>query len=136
MRMKRKVIGVDLGGTNIRAAVVDSEGNILGKNQRNTLAERRYEDILEDIASTMCDAAYDAGIAIVDNDTISAIGVGSPGPLDSKNGLILNPPNLRTMHEKYLGPDLKKAFGVPVKIANDAHCAGLGECWLGAARGY
>ncbi len=126
--MKQKVIGVDLGGTNIRAAIVDSKGEILGDCKYPTLAERPYEEIRKDITRAIRMATKETDI--------DAIGVGSPGPLDSASGVILTPPNLRTMHGKPLAADLADIFGIPAVLANDAHCAGLGECWLGAARGY
>jgi glucokinase len=127
------VIGVDLGGTNIRAAIVDSAGEILSENKRATLAERPYEEILRDIVGCIGAATIGSESRLPE---IKAIGIGSPGPLDPISGRVQAPPNLPTMRNVPLRDDIAKRFRIPIALANDAYCAGLGECWLGAGRNY
>ena len=68
-------VGIDLGGTNIKTGVVDSEGNLINKIKIKTHAERTMEEIIHDMGQTALDVIKDAGLEVSD---ISAIGIGSP----------------------------------------------------------
>ena len=78
-------IGVDLGGTGIKAGVVNEQGEILSKGSTPTMKERPYQDIIHDIATLCKDVAQQAGITM---DDVAAIGVGVPGICDAKTGII------------------------------------------------
>ena len=78
-------MGVDLGGTGIKAGVVSENGEILSKGSTPTMKERPYQDIIRDIAA-LCEKV--AGQANVTMDEIAAIGVGVPGICDAKTGMI------------------------------------------------
>lgn len=65
---------------------------------------------------------------------MEAIGIGCPGPLDSKRGIVLSPPNLPDWRGVHLKKIVEKKFGIPVAVENDANCAGLGEAIFGAGR--
>lgn len=78
-------IGVDLGGTGIKAGVVNEQGEILSKGSTPTMKERPYQDIIHDIAMLCKDVAQQAGITM---DDVAAIGVGVPGICDAKTGII------------------------------------------------
>jgi glucokinase len=126
----KRVIGVDLGGTNIVTAVVDEKGVVLGRDKRPTMIPQGHKAVIGRIADSARSAIQNAGVEI---DSISGVGVGSPGPLCPAKGVILNWVNggwknvpLRTLLQAHLH---KKVF-----IENDANVAALGEAWVGAGR--
>ncbi len=128
-----KVVGVDFGGTNIRSAVVDEKGKILGRDERPTFAERSKSQILNDLWLSIVAAANNARIPPADLD---AIGVGAPGPLDWRNKRLLNPPNLRKLWDVPIGAAIENRLGIQTEIANDADCFALGEHAFGAAKKF
>ena len=87
----KPVVGVDLGGTKILAAVVSAEGKVLGQSKKKTKADRGALDVLSRMAGTIQEAIEAAGLSRKD---IAAIGVGSPGPLDPDAGIVVVAPNL------------------------------------------
>ena len=116
-------IGIDLGGTNIAAGVVDETGRIIYKSSVPTLAQRPVEEIVEDMADLCVDIVDGADCSIAD---IEAVGVGCPGTVDNKNGIVAYACNLR-MQNTELGAMLEKKLGKPVNLENDANAATLGE---------
>jgi len=125
------VMGVDLGGTKILSAVVNGDGQILGRAKLATPAQEGEKAILEAVAGCVRQAAEAAGIQLSD---IAAMGVGSPGPLDSDTGVIFYTPNLN-VRDFALGPSLQKIFNCPVLVDNDVRVGGYGEFKMGAGRG-
>ena len=83
--------GIDLGGTNIKAGIVDGEGKLLNKLSIKTRAERSMEEIIHDMGQLAVDAIKDAGLEIKD---IECIGIGSPGTPDNDEGLLVYSSNL------------------------------------------
>ncbi len=126
------VVGVDLGGTKILAAVVGADHAILGRSKKPTPAEAGGAAILEAIVACVDQAIAEAGLG---RDAIAAIGVGSPGPLDSEAGVIAFTANLN-VRDWPLGPDLSRIMGRPVLLQNDVRVGGYGEYRLGAGRGH
>ena len=124
--------GIDLGGTFVKGGIVDEEGNILVKDKIPTGKERPYAEIAADMAQLVLDLAKKAGISPAD---VKAAGVGSPGTIDSKNGVIVYSNNIR-WEKVPLGAELKKHLGIPVFATNDANAAALGESFAGAAKSY
>lgn len=124
--------GIDLGGTFVKGGIVDEEGNILIKDKIPTGKERPYAEIAADMAQLVFDLAKKAGISPAD---VKAAGVGSPGTIDSKNGVIVYSNNIR-WEKVPLGKELQKHLGIPVFITNDANAAALGESFAGAAKSY
>lgn len=116
-------IGVDLGGTNIAAGVVDENGKILVQDSTPTLNERPYTEIVKDMANLCKKIIDDAGLAESD---IKAIGIGSPGSIDNENGVVVYANNLKMDHSP-IAAELKKYINVPVNIENDANAAAYGE---------
>ena len=116
-------IGIDLGGTNIAAGVIDKAGHIVYKSSVPTLAQRPIEEIVEDMANLCVDILDGAGCSISD---IKSVGVGCPGTVDNKNGIVAYACNLR-MQNTELGAMLEKKLGKPVNLENDANAAALGE---------
>ena len=116
-------IGIDLGGTNIAAGVVDETGNIMYKSSIPTLAQRPVEEIVEDMANLCVDIVNDADCSISD---IKSVGVGCPGTVDNKSGVIAYSCNLK-MKNTELRAMLEKKLGKTVNLENDANAAALGE---------
>ena len=124
-------VGIDLGGTNIKAGVVTDEGKLLNKVTCKTNADRPMEDIIHDMGRLAADAVKDAGLEVSD---IEAIGIGSPGTPDNDEGLLVYSNNLPFV----MAPMRKLIRGVsvvPVYIVKDANCAAMAEAAAGAAKG-
>jgi glucokinase len=128
----RPVVGVDLGGTKILAAVVGPDSAILGRAKRPTPAQEGGEAILKAMVDCIDEALAAARIG---RGEIAGAGVGSPGPLDSESGMILFSANLNVRNFA-LGPMLASLLDRPVLVQNDVRVGGYGEFRLGAGRGY
>ncbi len=124
--MKKFAIGIDLGGTNLRVALVSAEGEIVRKI-RKTSAERVFETLLESIDDLRGAEAGDA---------IAGIGLGVAGLIDRNRGRVFASPNLRAIEGLDLVHELRTRFRLPVYIENDANVAALGEKVSGAGRGF
>ena len=129
---KAPVVGVDLGGTKILTAVVGPDHQILGRSKRPTPAREGGPAILETIVSCVDDSLAEAGL---NREDIAGIGIGSPGPLDPKTGVITFSANLN-VKDWPLGPELSQVIGKPALLQNDVRVGGYGEFRLGAGRGY
>ncbi|MBE7044154.1 MAG: ROK family protein [Ruminococcaceae bacterium] len=116
-------IGVDLGGTNIAAGVVDEAGKILAEGSVPTGAERPYQEIIKDMADLCKEITKKAGLEISD---IRAIGIGSPGTIDNENGVVVYSNNIKMEHAP-IAAELQKYINVPVNMENDANAAAMGE---------
>ena len=116
-------IGVDLGGTAIKAGLVDDNGTILHKGSAPTRAKAGYQAIVSDIADLINKVLEESNTSIKD---IKSIGMGAPGSIDSKNGVIIYSENI-VMRNAPVCDEFKKYFDLPVYIGNDANCAALGE---------
>lgn len=125
-------IGVDLGGTNTRAGLVDTEGEILGRGRRPTPLSDGADAVVKGIAGCIRDAAKDGGINLKN---IKGVGIGAPGPLDPYEGVIISPENLQCMHGVRLKDQLEAELEISVRVDNDANMAAYGEQWLGAGCG-
>ncbi len=126
-------IGIDLGGTNIAAGIVDEKGVLIAKESIPTFATRHYSLIIADMAAVARKACEKANLSIKD---MAGIGIGSPGTVDSKNGVIVYTCNINFDHAP-MREELQKHINLPVYMSNDANCAALGETAdTGAARGF
>lgn len=126
------VVGIDLGGTKILAAVVSATHQILGRAKRSTPASEGGDAILTTMVDCVEEAIAEAGLH---RDDIAAAAVGSPGPLDSEKGVILFSANMN-VRDFALGPQLSEILKRPVLIQNDVRVGGYGEYRLGAGQGY
>lgn len=124
-------IGIDLGGTNIAAGVVDENGKILHKDSVKANAERPSSEIIKDMAELSKKVALDAGFQLSD---VEWVGIGSPGTCDTDNGVLVYANNLN-FYNTPMRDEFCKTFDVPVYIANDADAAAFGEAMVGAAKG-
>lgn len=124
-------LGIDIGGTNIAAGVVDESFNIVSKSKVKTNPERGYEEVLRDIALAGELAAREAGLPL---DGIKWVGMGCPGTCNIESGLVEYANNLKWENvplRRFVGD----ALGIPAYIENDANAAALGEYYAGAAKG-
>lgn len=123
-------LGIDIGGTAVKAGVVAADGSLIYKASRPTHAERGREFVL----STVLELARELLNAVP---SLSGIGVGSAGRIDPNSGTILYATeNLPGWSGTPLRAVLHKEFGLPVCVDNDVNAAATGECWIGAAASY
>src|SRR2546430_6729740 len=129
-RPVRYVVGIDIGGTNIVAGTVAEDGSeLLGLVSEPTFAEPGADAVLTRIVKLRR-----ASMAGARGKEIGGVGIGSPGPLDTKTGVVLLTPSLGWTNFP-LRDRLTQALGLPAALDNDANCAIFGEWWRGAARG-
>ena len=121
---KKYVIGVDLGGTKIYTALVDLQGNMKKEVIVETEAEKGELPVLQKMIDTI-----DYVLEGTNKDEVKAIGIGSPGPLDVANGLIVYTPNLPFKNFNIVKP-IKERYGIETFLDNDANVATLGEFML------
>lgn len=124
-------IGIDLGGTNIKAGVVDIDNRLIASAKRPTRAARSWQEIVADMAAVAKDALKKANLGI--EDCIS-VGIGNPGIIDSVKGKIVFSNNI-SWENIPLAAEFRKYINLPVHITNDANCAVMGEMVAGAASG-
>ena len=143
--MKNKLIGIDIGGTNIKIGILTKDGKIIHKTLIPTYSIVRdaYMRPLhppekpQDIVKRLCDAVknlcYKNKIKLSE---IVKIGIGCPGPLNSKKGIIYSTPNLFGWENFPLKKCIERHLKIPTVVNNDANSATYGEYWLGAGKGY
>jgi glucokinase len=129
---KKLAIGIDIGGTNIRTALVDSSGAVVGIRTQPTHAEREITEIMGDIAQGI---GMLMSTHTVPRETVRGIGLGAPGFLSLRAGVIHNSPNLPTAREAPVVSLVQRLTGLPVFLENDANAAAIGEHWVGAGQG-
>lgn len=122
-------IGVDIGGTNIRAAIVSPEGELGARLRFPTAAQRGPKAVVDDLAGRLREMIAAHG------GRIGAVGAGCPGPLSTPQGIVFETPNLPGWDRFPLRDELAARLGLPVVIHNDANAAAWGEFTHGAARG-
>ncbi len=120
-------IGIDIGGTNLRAAILDEECNLVDKLKISNEVEEGPEYNLDKLILEIKERWSDKEII--------SVGVGCPGPLDIRSGTILVTPNLRTWEYFKLKEYLENKFDLPVFVNNDANVAGYSEAMVGAGKG-
>lgn len=129
---KKYSIGVDLGGTNIVSAIVNYQGEIVNSLKVPTLAERGKEATIKKIIEAIHKNIVQSSVA---PDNIIGIGIGAPGPLDIKRGIINFAPNLPGWRDVPLRKILEDEFNIKVVLENDANAAAWGERCFGAGQG-
>jgi glucokinase len=119
-----QAIGVDLGGTKILAGVVARDGSLVRRHERPTPQDSQ-EHVLTEL---------DAAVAALLDDSVEAVGFGTPSPIDQEHGIVVRCVNL-PLENAPLRDRMQERFGVPVGLDNDANAAAIGEWQVGAARG-
>jgi len=132
----RYILGVDVGGTNIVVGTVAEDGSAVhGVRTDVTGAELGADAVVDRIArlcgASLAEAGREAGVL---REQVLGVGVGAPGPLERRAGVVLIAPNLG-WRDYPLRQKVTDALGLPAAIDNDANCAVYGEWWIGAGRG-
>jgi glucokinase len=130
--MGKYYVGIDLGGTNIKGGVVDGAGKVIHFDSIETEGEKGRDHVLDRIA-LLALKVRDA--AKLPRDAIAAVGIGSPGPLNIKKGMIYSAPNLPGWENLPLADEIRRRCGYPTFIENDANAASLAEATTGAGKG-
>ena len=124
-------LGIDLGGTNIAAGVVDENYQIVGRGKKKTACPRPAAEICDDMAAAAKMAVEDAGLTMAD---IATVGVGAPGSINPYTGMIATSNNLQFSNVP-MGEMLKERLGFDIYMENDASAAAYGEFIAGAGVG-
>jgi len=127
----RAVIGVDLGGTNLRTALVSPDGEILDKHKEATQAADGWMKV---VARLIDNIKRQKEKGAQNGMEVSSVGVGAPGVILVNKGIVVKSPNFPDWNNLPLKSELEKALNIPVFIENDANAAALGEKWRGAGR--
>jgi glucokinase len=127
----RYIIGVDLGGTNLRAALADEHGTLYDIVRVPTEGDEGPDAVIDKIVSCIAQVRAE----IPPDGMLLGVGIGSPGPGDPFDGIVFTLPNLPGWHNVPLRAILTERTGLPVELGNDANAAALGEWYFGAGRG-
>ncbi len=125
-------IGIDLGGTFIKGGIVDENGKIIADDKIPTESEKGGGRVAANIASLVEKLLETTGVA---KENVLGVGMGSPGMIDSKKGVVVFSGNLHWSHFP-LAEETQKLLNLPVKVANDANVAALGETKFGCGKNY
>ena len=127
-----KRIGIDVGGTNVKIALVDGEGKIIYSNSVPTYAQMGYEYTVNNIKQAIRDLMKETNTEAKD---IQGIGFDFPGQVDCKTGVVKLAPNIPGWVNVPIAQMIEEEFNIPTRIDNDVRCAALGELKFGAGRG-
>ena len=122
-------IGVDLGGTNLRAAAVDRSGMILDRVSGSTQLSAGRDAVISDIVASILRLRADRP-----SEQLAGIGIGVPGFIIMEKGIISMSPNLHFFENFPIRDEIERLLQTPVLLENDANVAALGEKWIGAGR--
>jgi len=123
---EQTVIGVDLGGTNVRAGKIVKQ-QIIAHRARPITSQGTKDLVLQEIRET---------ISVVFDKQVSAIGIGVPSLVDVDKGIVYTAENIPSWKKVPLKKILEQSFGIPVHVNNDANCFALGELYFGAGRSF
>lgn len=129
---KNLIVAVDLGGTNLKVALVNKRFKIVDRLYINTSGFNSKEDLIRGIVSAVKGIVYNNKLSLMG---ISGLGVGLPGPVDNITGRVHFLPNISGWKDVLLKGILEKRLGIPVFIDNDAKLMCLAEHTIGAAKG-
>lgn len=127
-----KRIGIDVGGTNVKIALVDDNGKIIYSNSVPTYAKMGYEYTVNNIKQAIRDLMKETNTTTSD---IEGIGFDFPGQVDCKTGVVKLAPNIPGWVNVPIAQMIEDEFHIPTRIDNDVRCAALGELKFGAGRG-
>lgn len=125
--------GIDVGGTSIKFGLTDDNGQTLWWKRIPTEAEGGQDHIIRRLEKTVNEGVADVGLTL---DDVAAIGLGTPGTMDIKTGVLLTPHNLPSWSNFPVRDQLSAACGRPVNFGNDATAAAYGEYWVGSGQEY
>ena len=125
--MKKNVLGIDIGGTNLRGALISEDGKIIKRYKVRSNAKKGIEEVIKTLSKF---------INKFEKAKPDAIGIGIPGIIDQKNKLLTQAPNIAGVDNFPIFQIIKKNLKtkIPFIIENDASCAALGEYWMGVCK--
>jgi glucokinase len=129
MPQQHYAIGVDLGATTVKTGLVTSAGQILFQTKLPTLGEKGPKAVIIQIKKSIEQVMIHAR-----GKTLRGIGIGSPGIVDEKGGIVKDPPNISGWHHVALGEKIQKSFKLHVAVENDANVAAIAEAKFGAGK--
>ncbi len=132
MKNQQVILGIDIGGTKIAGGALSQRGRLLRTLEVPTLASEGFETSYGQVVSLIDELIKQSG----GKQNIAGIGMCSPGPLNPKTGVVINPPNLPGWRNIALATRISRHFGVPARLENDANAAGLAEALIGAGAPY
>lgn len=130
--MGKNRIGIDVGGTNVKIALVDEKGKIKYSNSVPTRAEMGYEYTVNNIKQAIYDLLKETKL---EPKNIEGIGFGFPGQIDYKSGIVRLAPNIPGWVDVPIAKLIEDEFHIPTRVDNDVRCAALGELNFGAGKG-
>lgn len=130
--MAKERIGIDVGGTNVKIALVDNKGKIIYSNSIPTRAEMGYEYTINNMKEAITELVKETKS---DPKNIESIGFGFPGQIDYQKGIVRLAPNIPGWVNVPIAEIMEKEFGIPTRVDNDVRCAALGELNYGAGQG-
>ena len=130
--MSETFVGIDVGGTNIKIGLFDTDLKLLSKTSVTTDADMGPEIVIDKMAQTVKDILADAGLSL---DDVVAIGIGTPGPAKYSEGIIIRSTNMPKFKNVPICRMLNERLGAPVVFDNDANVACWGEFAVGAGKG-
>jgi len=125
-------IGIDVGGTNVKIALVNEQGSIIYSNSIPTRAEMGYEYTINNMKEAITDLLKETKSEPKD---IEGMGFGFPGQIDCQKGVVRLAPNIPGWVDVPIAEIMEKEFGIPTRVDNDVRCAALGELNFGAGVG-
>ena len=131
--MGKYVVGIDIGGTNIKTGILKKSGEIVKSYSMKTQASKGSEDVLERIKAHVEEILKENDI---DKKDVLGVGMGIPGPVNTDSGVVNFCPNMKGWDNFPAAKKLEEKLGLDVKVGNDVNVITLGEVWLGAAKGY
>lgn len=130
--MVKNRIGIDVGGTNVKLALVTSAGEIVYSNSIPTRAELGYEYTIDNIKQAIKNLLQETN---VNPQEVEGIGFGFPGQVDYKSGIVRLAPNIPGWVDIPIAKMIEEEFHIPTRVDNDVRCAALGEFNFGAGKG-
>ena len=125
-------IGIDVGGTNVKIALVSDKGKIIYSNSIPTRAEMGYEYTVNSMKEAIKELLKETNTSAKD---VEGMGFGFPGQIDCKKGIVRLAPNIPGWVDVPIAEIMEKEFGIPTRVDNDVRCAALGELNFGAGKG-
>lgn len=122
-------IGVDLGGTNLRVAAIDSRGEILERVSEPAIFESGARPVIDEIVKVIETVRDRVGA-----DRLQGVGIGVPGFIDIEAGVVIGSANLPGFQGLPVRDEIQRRLGKPIILENDANAAALGEMWVGAGK--
>jgi glucokinase len=129
-KTEKYAIGVDLGGTNIKIGIVSDKGKLVKSISMKTEADCGPKNVIANIIKGI------ETILVKNKLKIQGIGIGCPGVVSTKKGIVESAPNLPGWKNVKLGPIIKEKFGYKVHLENDANAAAIGELMFGAGKKF